>query len=254
MIIVSAIGVVLGAIFQRIAGLGFALVVAPLFVITFGPYDGVLLINFGGTLSSIFVLTRMWRAVNWRRYLQIGPAAMLAIIPTSFLVVQSNGSGLQVGIGVILLVGLTISLVRKTRPESVPRWWLSALTGATAGVTSAAAGVGAPPMGIYALSTGWNQREFAATLQPIFFTTGATSFLSKILIAGELPAIEWPIWVSMVVLGSLGLTIGEWAKKYVPAPAARTFALVLCFAGALAATVDGVMSLVTESTEGSGDP
>ena len=59
MILIAALGIVIGAIAQRVAGLGFALVVAPLFVITFGPYDGVLLINFGGTLSSIFVLTRL---------------------------------------------------------------------------------------------------------------------------------------------------------------------------------------------------
>ena len=254
MILIAALGIVIGAIAQRVAGLGFALVVAPLFVITFGPYDGVLLINFGGTLSSIFVLTRLWKDVNWRRYFQIGPAALLVIVPTSFLVVRYTGSVLQVIIGLILLAGLSHSLATRAGQEFVPRWWVSAAAGAAAGITSATAGIGAPALSIYAVKIGWNQREFAATLQPIFVTTGAASFISKILIAGGPPDIDWRIWVGMVALGGFGMALGERVKRHVSAPTARKVALILCYAGALVATIDAVADLAVPNPDNSGRP
>jgi uncharacterized membrane protein YfcA len=246
--IFAALSVVLGSISQRVAGLGFALLVAPVFVLTFGPYDGVVLINYAGTVSSIVVLIRLWRDVNWKRYLALGPPAAIAIIPTSYVVVNYQGPVLQVVIGAILIIGLTLVLSRpKPEKEFNPRWWITALTGGAAGITSATAGVGAPPMGMYAAATGWSQREFAATLQPVFVTTGATSFLSKVGFAGGVPSFHWSIWVGVLVLSALGLALGEVAKRFISGPTARVIAFALCYVGAVLATADGIVEILGAS-------
>lgn len=242
MLIFSAISVVLGSISQRVAGLGFALLVAPVFVLTFGPYDGVVLINYAGTLSSVVVLMRLWKDVNWRTYLALGPPAALAIIPTSYVVVNFQGPGLQIAIGLIVIAGLTLVLSRpKVTKQITPRWWVTMVAGGAAGVTSATAGVGAPPMGIYAAATGWPQREFAATLQPVFITTGATSFLTKVSFAGGLPSFHWSIWVGVLVLSAVGLSLGEVVKNLISGNTARTIAFALCYLGATMATIDGLL-------------
>ncbi len=47
----------------------------------------------------------------------------------------------------------------------------------------AAAGIGGPSLSVYAVVSRWEQRAFAATLQPFFLTVGASSLLTKLLIA-----------------------------------------------------------------------
>ena len=244
MIVLSAIAVVLGSISQRVAGLGFALLVAPIFVLTFGPYGGVVLINFAGTISSILVLLRLRKNIDWNKYLLLGPPAALAIIPTSFIVVYFNGPVLQIVIGMILLIGLAVALSNPPAEQREPKWWHTVLTGAAAGITSATAGVGAPPMGIYAAATGWKHQDFSATLQPVFVTTGAVSFISKVVIAGGVPSFDPSIWIGVIALSGIGLAIGEWVRPFISAETARVIALGLCLAGAFAATVDGGVSLL----------
>jgi len=69
-------GVVLGTVFQRVTGMGFALLMAPFFAIVFGPYEGILLMNLGGAVSSLLMLSRVWRDVDWGRFLMLSSAAI----------------------------------------------------------------------------------------------------------------------------------------------------------------------------------
>ena len=45
MFVLVLIAVIAGALAQRIAGLGFGLLVSPVLVVLLGPFDGVMIIN-----------------------------------------------------------------------------------------------------------------------------------------------------------------------------------------------------------------
>jgi uncharacterized membrane protein YfcA len=66
---VVLIAVVAGAMAQRVAGLGFGLMVSPVLVVLLGPLDGVMIVNACGATSSLLILFRVWRDVDWWRYL-----------------------------------------------------------------------------------------------------------------------------------------------------------------------------------------
>ena len=80
----AIIAVLVGATAQSITGIGFALVCAPLLVLSLGPIDGVTLVNILGVSLSLFVLLREWR------YLSIGHAAAL-FVPAAQLLPWPSG-------------------------------------------------------------------------------------------------------------------------------------------------------------------
>ena len=61
--------------------MGFALIAAPVLILLVGPFDGVLLVNLGGAVSSLIVLVRVWRNVDWRQFRRLVIPAVLTIIP-----------------------------------------------------------------------------------------------------------------------------------------------------------------------------
>jgi uncharacterized membrane protein YfcA len=99
------VGVVFGTISQRISGMGFALFMAPFFVIAFGPYEGILLMNIGGAFSSALMFASVWRDVDWGRFwlllLTSSPGAAVG----AYVATQLNSAALQVLVGSLLLLG-----------------------------------------------------------------------------------------------------------------------------------------------------
>jgi uncharacterized membrane protein YfcA len=240
-----AVGVVVGTIFQRVTGMGFALLMAPFFAIVFGPYEGILLMNFAGAASSLIVLFRVWRDVDWKKFATMASAALPSGFLAGLLVTRLEPVSLQIMVGVVLILGLSVSLF-VTFPEAKSGGpGLAFAAGAVSGFTNAAAGTGGPPIGIYAQATGWEQKHFAATLQPTFFVMGVSAFASKTIIAGELPALDWWLYVAVLVCIPIGLALGEKVKKRVNEDAARLIVIVLCYLGALSAIADGVVTLVS---------
>jgi hypothetical protein len=122
------------------------------------------------------------------------------IIPSAFFSVAFSGPQLQIGIGVILIFALATSLIVVKSDRFLPRGRLGVLFGASSGFMSATAGIGGPAMGVYAILTGWDQKTFAATLQPYFVTLGVTSFLSKFAASGTLPNLSIWMWVGIAAL------------------------------------------------------
>ena len=69
-----------GAIAQRVSGMGFALVVAPVLVLLIGPFDGVLMVNICGAASALMVVTRVWREISWKHYFLLAIPAVAALL------------------------------------------------------------------------------------------------------------------------------------------------------------------------------
>lgn len=242
-LVVAGIAIMIGAFAQRVSGMGFALVAAPILILLLGPFEGVLLVNAGGALSSMVVFLQTRKGVNWREYgLLIGPA-LLAVIPGALITLYLDRTVLQIVLGILLIVALVSSLVVARQPREMNLTLLRTVFGAASGFMSATIGVGGPAVGIYGILRRWEQGEFSATLQPYFMTLGASSFLAKFALSGSLPSVDPWMWPAMVVCTLAGLALGTRLKPLVPAPLARTIVIGVCLAGAVSTLVDAFLNL-----------
>ena len=88
--------ILVGAIAQRIAGLGFALLIAPFLVIILGPHEGVLLVNLCGVVSSAIIVGRVWKDIDWSMFRWLVVPSLFGSIPGSFLAVALPSAPLSV--------------------------------------------------------------------------------------------------------------------------------------------------------------
>jgi uncharacterized membrane protein YfcA len=236
--------VVLGAGMQRITGMGFALVAAPFLVLLLGPVEGVVLVNVCGAVTAGAIIFRVARDINWRRYAALASAALLGIIPAAVLIRFIPPAVLEISIGVILAIGLTVLLALKSAQLPARRRYLWT-AGTLSGFMNTAAGVGGPAVSMYSIATHWQHRSFAATMQPYFFTIGAFSLASKAVTAPtSFPALPWSMWLAVAVACLAGLVLGDIASKFVPTRAAQILLIALAYLGAAATIVRGVLDAV----------
>ena len=191
MLLPVAVSVLVGAFAQRVTGMGFALIAAPALVVLLGPFDGVIIVNACAVLSSLLILPRVWRFIDWSRFGWLVVPAVVGTGAGALVAARLPGPVLQLGIGILVVVALTVSLL-VTRTEHVATGRAPAIvTGAASGFMNAAAGVGGPALSIYAVATRWPQAAFAATAQPYFVVIGLSSLLGKLAASGwVLPDVD----------------------------------------------------------------
>lgn len=246
MVAFIALAVLIGAMAQRVSGMGFALTAAPVLVLLIGPFDGVLLVNLAGAVSASIVISRVWRNIDWRQFRLLTIPALVTIIPGAYVSVLLGGPALQVTVGVILVVALTISLLVHRADKKVPQTPAALISGAASGFMSATAGIGGPGVGVYSVLTRWEHRSFAATIQPFFVALGVTSFVTKVVLSEQgLPDYEWWVWPLVIVCTVIGLSAGEWVSRFVSVKAARLSVIVISYLGGFAAIVDGALDAIS---------
>lgn len=125
-------------------------------------------------------------------------------------------------------IGLSIPARDGSGKDTSPRWWVISLAGASSGVTSAAAGVGAPPMGVYRTHTNWPVRTFSATAQPVFMTAGLTAIITKITTSDLSAQLDTQLWIWFCALIILGLALGEFLQPLVIPAVAKRAIVALC--------------------------
>ncbi|WP_258805422.1 TSUP family transporter [Pseudarthrobacter sp. NS4] len=244
MFVLVLMAVIAGALAQRIAGLGFGLLVAPVLVVLLGPFDGVMIVNLCGAASSLLILSRVWRHVAWKKYFGLALAALAGVLPGAWLASNVPEAPLQICIGILLVIALLASQ-RLTRTSwrasgAVPMVSL----GFSSGLMNAAAGVGGPSITAYAIATRWEQKSFSATLQPYFITTGLSSLISKyVLSGGHVPGLEGWQWLAILAAMIVGIVAGDLLSGRVPAAAARRIVTAIAYVGAVATLGKGLMEL-----------
>lgn len=241
-IILILVAVFVGALAQRITGMGFALVSGPFLVLLIDPLAGVVLVNLCGFTSSLIVLWRTYTEVNWKLAGSLILAATVGTLPGALLAVFMSTHALEIFIGSIVVVSLTSSLIlnRYAQPISRNAGTITA-TGLASGVMNASAGVGGPALSAFALLTRWEQRTFAATIQPVFVVMAASSVILKLVFDRDAwPGLDGATW--LLLLGALvaGQVLGEWLSKITPVAAARTGMLTLAFLGGFLTIARGV--------------
>lgn len=244
MFVLVLIAVVAGALAQRIAGLGFGLLVAPVLVVLLGPFDGVMIVNLCGASSSLLILSRVWRHVAWRKYFGLALAALAGVLPGAWLASNAPEAPLEICIGVLLIIALLASqrLNRSSWHASGPVPMLS--LGFSSGLMNAAAGVGGPAITAYAIATRWEQKSFSATLQPYFITTGFSSLISKyVLSGGHVPGLEGWQWLAILGAMIVGIVTGDLLSGRVRPASARGIVTVIAYLGAVATLGKGLLEL-----------
>ena len=244
-VVLILFAVLIGALSQRVTGMGFGLVSGPFLVLLLDPVSGVVLVNVCGIVASGTVFLRTWREVEWGSFWQLALGAVIGTLPGALLAVVLPAAPLQILIGLLIIGSLTSSMLIGRTGTSIPANFATKFTaGALSGTMSAAAGAGGPAVSAYAVLTGWGQRSFAATLQPFLVVGTASAIVVKMLFAeAAWPQLEMPTWIGIAMVIAVGLVGGDWLSKRLDAATARIGMLVLAFGGGIAALVKGLISL-----------
>ncbi len=233
-----------GCCVQRVAGLGFGLLAAPVMALLLGPVQGVVLVNATAVLTAGLVLTRVRPDVDWRRFSLLGGAALVGIVPGAVLALSVPSAWLELVVGVLVLVALATTLLAGRAPAVSGRA-PAVGAGLLAGVMNATAGVGGPAFSVYGVASRWPQRSLAATLQPLFMLTGAASAATKLVLdPGALPDVGWPALVAVVVAVLVGVAAGDLLARRTSPARARAALVVVASLGALAVAARGASDLL----------
>lgn len=245
-LLLAIIGAIfLGATTQRIAGIGFAMLVVPFLVLMLGPHEGVLLVNMCAVVSSTIIMVRVWHGIDWRMFRWLVFPSLFGSIPGSFAAVFLPAAPLAVTVGAVVLAALTISLVLQRSTVVVTGNAPKAVAGFAAGLTNSMAGVGGPAVSVYALLARWPQRPFAATLQPFFVVIGMVTIITKVTLApGQVPPIEPWAWAGIGIAIVAGIFTGERLARHIRDDHARFAVIVIAFIGAATAFGKGLVDLI----------
>lgn len=229
--------VFLGALVQRVTGMGMALVAAPLLVLLLGATTGVQTLQVIGLFTCLASAIVLRRDINLRRAGALLLAAAIGLAPGVWVARTVPASWLNIMIGAITLIALaatallrTLTLFQGTKGVVV--------AGSLSGFMNVTAGIGGPPIVVYAATTGWPHREYLATMQ-LYFTG-----LSILSLAGRgLPDLPPAGWVIAAGSATLGLVIGNLAHHRISDTLARRLVYVVAVAGSVATLVRGIMTL-----------
>ncbi|WP_029088423.1 sulfite exporter TauE/SafE family protein [Brevibacterium album] len=240
--------VLVGATLQRLSGTGVGLVVAPVLALAMGPSLGVFVTNATTVVSGFLIMLSVLRDVDWRRWLVFAPMAVVGGVPAALLVRELEDGWLNIVIGAVVLLALAMTFglprVPHVRGRALPP--VTAATGAVGGFLNTAAGVAAPAMVIYSKLSRWEQRRFAATMQPTFMTMGLVSVGAKLSVGATTLSQLPPLWLFPVIVVTVagGIAAGGWLARRVRASTARTVAITLAGAGAAVALTRGLLTVL----------
>ena len=244
-VVLILFAVFLGAVSQRVTGMGFGLVSGPFLVLLLDPFSGVVLVNICGIIASGTVFVRTWKEVEWGSFWRLSVGTVIGTIPGAILAAYLPAPPLQILIGLLIVVSLISSMIIGRVGKTIPaNFGTKFTTGVISGTMSAAAGTGGPAVSAYAVLTKWEQRAFAATLQP-FLVVGTTSavIFKAVFDHSAWPQLEAPTWIAIAVVLVAGLLGGDWLSKKIESATARIAMIVLALGGGTATLVKGLSHL-----------
>lgn len=247
MLALISIGLIVcfGACLQRVSGLGLGLVAGPVMAIIIGPIEGILVVNvisvFNAALSSAGVRAH----IDWPQFRLISSVLVLGAIPATVLLKFVPVAVVLTCVAILLLLSLSVVSFAQHKIPHFSGKTPALVAGIVAGFSNSLSGASGPVLTIYAQATRWEQRAFAATLQPIFLVAAVISILIKAVFGTAQMAHTgvwiWPIALIAMVLGNL---LGARLTPYIAKSTARKFALAVAFGGAFTVLFKGVSGLI----------
>lgn len=231
-----AAAVFTGAALQRLSGIGFSLVSAPVLALISGARSGVALTNLLAVVVALIVFAGSARRVDRAKAPLLIAASLAGVLPGTIMFRLLPSAQLQVAVGAITALGLAIaSLAPRLRGEARPL--TACCAGLASGFSAAAAGAGGPALTVYAVATGWPQAEFAATAQLVYATQNVAALAGK-----GVPRVP-AAWLGVAVAAVLcGLLAGHLGASRIDAARARRAAVAIAALAALATVLKGALS------------
>jgi uncharacterized membrane protein YfcA len=228
--------VLLGAFVQWLTGMGFALVAVPALVMVLGPADGVSFANCAAGVVCVLGLSRGWRQVRLRAMVPLVIAAACtaplgawfsSVLPEPVLLVVMGG-----------LVTVTAALLMSGLRVPALKGLAGALTaGAVGGFMNTAAGLGGPPVSLYAVNANWTIREFVPNA--LFYGTLVNVFS---LVTRGVPPLAGDEWLVAAAGLMLGAGLGALLAGRIPDRVARLMVLSLAVAGGIVTAIKGLLA------------
>ncbi|MFS4091173.1 TSUP family transporter [Streptomyces sp. AF1A] len=229
--------VMLGASVQWLTGMGFALVAVPELVLLLGPSQGVALANCAGCVISAVGLVGRWRRVRLAAMVPLVIASACAVPAGTWVAHRLPRHVLFVGMG--LLVTLAVLLVMRGLHVSALTGTHGAVAaGAVGGFMNASAGLGGPPLSLYAMNAGWTVSEFVPNAR--FYSIVVNAFS---IAANGVPRLGPTGWTTALAAMTVGAFLGMVLAQRVPDGRARQFVLLLALAGGLSSLAKGLGAL-----------
>lgn len=241
MFALALLAVIIGSTLQRASGTGVGLVVAPALALVYGPAQGVLLTNATTMLSGLLLTLSVRPQVDWQAYRTIALWSLPGACAGASLVQGLPAQTLQIVIGSIVLTALMITLFIPQLPH-IASIWSRRIAGCIGGCFNTTAGVAAPAMVVYANLSRWEQKSFAATMQPTFMTMGLVSVILKSIVF-PVPNMNLPPWWLLPAIAATvfcGSHIGNIVATKLSAHTARRIAIGCALIGGLVVLIRGL--------------
>lgn len=237
--------VLLGALLQRVAGMGQGMVAAPLCTLLLGPVAGVTVSNVAAVVVAVLVLGALREDVDWGRYRRIAPLILVGSVVGALAVRSAPKAWLDVLVGGSVLLALLATAALSRRTALGHGGATSLVTGLVAGFMNTTSGIAGPAMKAYALATRWDQRAFAATLQPVFLTANLASLVTKTTLgAGPEPGLlPWWAWPALALAALCGVGLGRPVARRLRMQTAARAATAVAVVGAVTALARGLLTL-----------
>ncbi|NEB00512.1 sulfite exporter TauE/SafE family protein [Streptomyces sp. SID13726] len=229
--------VLLGSSVQWLTGMGFALVAVPALVLLLGPAEGVVLANCASGAICCAGLAGGLRQVRLTAMVPLCAAAACTVPAGTWLTRQLPESWLMLTMGA-LVTGAVLLVLRGARATALHGTKGAVAAGAVGGFMNSAAGVGGPPMSLYALNAGWTVREFVPNAMFYGVVVNAFSVASN-----GLPTLTGTQWALVAAAMTAGALAGRALASRIPEKQARLLVLLLALTGGITAVGKGLWAL-----------
>lgn len=232
---------IVGATLQRIAGMGFAMVVAPLALLLLPGQEGVVLANVWGMIASLILIWPVRKDVEWPRVSVLVGTSLVGAFLGAVVIRALDASTFKIVVGVILVIAIFISLAI-ARTDWVARVWpASTLAGVGTGMLITMSGIGGPVMTVYSVVTRWEHRKFAASMQPfVAVVSGIGAVAALTASPGSFPKfapVEWALMGAALLAGLFG---ARYLEPFITPKTGRIIVVILGLIGAVSAVVSGI--------------
>jgi len=160
-------------------------------------------------LADVFAVVSYWQEWDWKLILLLIPGAVAGVTVGTLFILNAPTESLKLALGVIILVfaGYKIFETRLFRSTAYQaRDWHGMLAGVLAGLFSALAHTGGPPIGIYLILRRVPIRVFNATTAlffallnwikvPYYLYAGLFDFQRLWSLVGLLPLLPLGVWL-----------------------------------------------------------
>lgn len=231
--------VLLGSSVQWLTGMGLALVSVPALILLLGPAQGVVLANCAAGAICVVGLAGGWRRVRPAAMAPLCAAAACTVPAGTWMTRRLPESVLLLVMGALVTVAVLL-IMRGARVAALRGTGGAVTAGAIGGFMNSAAGVGGPPMSLYAVNAGWTVREFVPNAMFYGVVVNAFSVASN-----GLPELTAPRWAAVVAAMALGGVIGRGLASRTPERRARLLVLTPALTGGVTALGKGLWGLAT---------